>query len=388
MAGHYPKIFVSYGGPDVPRVTPLIARLEAFGFDVVHYKTDMDPGDPIAATVKEWIKDSKATVVCFSKATIKREWLTIEIAWADQVGTKIIPLRLDPDIPVDDIPVLLRGDNSYDLAAGERGALDVAWRLVRKLELGAPQVVPAALFAMNHEQAGEALVEGRMVGTSKIEDYWKELCGVLGMGDPPDLLERLRRRYGERIEDFRPFEGNETVIELVHRRLQQVNELRRSATPQQPPLFLRWLHDDLTGDDQLRTLQALTAWTHGPSLLIVDSLSMWSDDIRRGVDRLNDYTRTSVVWIPPYTQQTGALDAAVDRALVLTLGIATQFIKAEADPMREVTREVSNASSLSRWLVRTLRSIPVEPLPPPTYIEELNKIYEINLTPHSFNTLG
>jgi hypothetical protein len=175
------------------------------------------------------------------------------------------------------------------------------------------------------------------------------------MGRPPKLLERLKERYGSTALELKPFENGPTIAEIVDTRLRAVNEARQKKNRQ--PLFIKWVHDDLRSDDQAVADIAADMWRERESLLIVDSLSTWAPEIRDVIaNRISDFGRSSLLWLPPYTQQIGALDQALDEALRLVSRIRTEF-RAVKDPARAVTLDAMNEWAMTRWVHRVLLSV-------------------------------
>jgi len=143
---------------------------------------------------------------------------------------------------------------------------------------------------------------------------------------------------------------------MVDERLKAVNTVRLNEEDR-PPLLVRWIHEELQSNELFD--EAVDLWNSGPSLLIIDSLSTWDQSVRNAVGfRVpQDWNRTSVLWLPPFGQQTGGLDDALDSAISIVPSVRTAFRQADASPIRTVTHDPISKRSLSRWLHRVLHWI-------------------------------
>jgi hypothetical protein len=382
MTAEYPQIFVSWSSPDKAVVEPFIKRLYSFGLNVKEYGEAMQGGEPIPAAVMQWIKQSKIAVIFYSDETATREWITTEVAWCvsaleDRSIKKIIGVHIGPQSENSEMPMLLRAESlnvrqlTEDVAhhpflGGESEAFKLARSIAEYSGIEKVQVLPAAVFAMRRAQAEEVLVNAeRTLEGMSFKDYWRNLCGALGMGNPPELLERLKKRYGDTAEDLRPYENGETIIELVNGSLRALNERHKDDTKRRwPPLFVRWVHDDLLSSDSAVSDDADSLWRQGPSLLVIDSLSTWAPEIRTAISaRVSEWGRSSLLWIPPYTQQIGAMDQAVDDALKIVFRVRSAFRAAEKDLSRTVTADAMNGWAMRRWLDRVLHTLTDRQLP-------------------------
>ena len=399
MPTEYPQIFVSWSSPDRPVVEPFINRLKSCGLNVQEYSEGMVGGEPIAITVRQWIRQSKIAVVFYSDDTVAREWVTSEIAWCvqaleDRTLKKIIGVHVGEQSHPQKIPLMLRAENlnvvhldvpATPLLGPESAAFKLAGTVAHHSGMEV-QILPAALFAMTKARAGELLsMAGLIVENVRFEDYWQNLCANLGMGNPPKLLHRLTERYGDTPEQLRPFENGPTIMSIVDERLRAVNKKRREE--RRPPLFIRWIHDDLRSPNDQVADEAEALWRTSESLLIIDSLSTWAPEIRSTIEqRITDFGRSSLLWLPPYTQQIGSLDGALDDALRLVRRVRTEFRTDEDpnrdddDPSRAMVRDAMNQSAMSRWLHRVLRGVASQ-RPSGLAVNEMKQATDSSITP-------
>lgn len=399
MSTEYPQIFVSWSSPDTAVVKPFIERLKAFGLRVKEYSEAMVGGEQIPATVMEWIKESQIAVVFYSDETAAREWITTEVAWCisaldARTLKKIVGVHVGPQSEPRKMPMLLRAESlnvrhleqdvaDHSLLGSESAAFALARSIAGYSGIDKVQVLPALVLAMTRRRADIVFStpdlsvdnvvgtpEEPIIETIRFVDYWRSLCHTLGMGEPPELLERLKERYGKTAQDLRPFEQGLTITELVNDRLREVNKKRRDD--KRPPLFVRWINDDLWSADRAVADEAATLWRTHESLLIIDSLSTWAPEVRTTLDRITDFGRSSLLWLPPYTQQLGSLDQALDAALGLVHRVRTEF-QADADPNRAMTRDAMNSWAMSRWLHRVLQSVADGPRPSGSAVDEMKQ---------------
>ena len=389
MPTEYPQIFVSWSSPDRAIAEPLFRRLGAQGLNVCEYSEGMKGGEPLQETVVDWIEHSDIALVLYSPETYQREWIVREVDWCVSALyrgklKRIIPIHLGPQA---DPPVVPAGLRSMDLNArqltkeqvtpetflrGEDALFELTESLGKLCGIKRWQILPAAVFAMTRERADEMLVlSNQQVEGLRFEDYWRKLCRSLGMGRPPKLLDRLKKRYGSTPGELQPFENGQTIAAIVDARLSAVNEARREKGG--PPLFVKWVHDDLRSTDLAVRMAAEDLWHDRDSLLIVDSLSTWDPEIRAVInERISDFRRSSLLWLPPYTQQIGALDSALYQALALVGRIHTE-VRSVKDPRRAVSVDAMNEWTMTRWVHRVLLSVLDGLQPSGPAIDEMQK---------------
>src|SRR5216684_6959032 len=272
MPTEYPQVFVSWSMPDAEIVVPFIKRLYAFGLNVKEYSVSMEGGEQIPDAVRQWIRESKIAVVFYSDETFAREWISTEVAWCDgalkeKTMKKIVGVHVGPQSQPPKIPMLLQAESlnvrtlddekiNHQFLGGESAAFALARSIAGYSGIDRVQVLPAVVLAMTRVRANVVLStpdlavenvvltpEGPKIEVIRFVDYWRSLCRRMGMGKQPRLLARLKERYGVTAQELRPFENGPTITDLVNDRLQEVNRKRREA--KRPPLFVRWIHDDL-----------------------------------------------------------------------------------------------------------------------------------------------
>jgi hypothetical protein len=265
-----PPIFLSWSTPDADRVLRLRNRLEDAGLDVWEYTEDMPGGSQISADIVNTINHVRVAIVCFSDATFDRPWIVTETNWlvktlrdGDRQLRNIMPIWVGPH-PANKVPTALEdeGLRAIDIAnASEEQLQRVVGDLFKLLGRDAPQIVPAALFAMTKPQA-EMLLAGMP------NAILTAACTTAGMTAPPPLAETLAARYGEAPEDLAPFLPGTSLITTINAVLRQANRVRIQRGKR--PVFLRWMRDEIVGPG--KTNQARKLWAGGDSLLVVDSV--------------------------------------------------------------------------------------------------------------------
>jgi hypothetical protein len=94
-------IFISYSSEE-PEVTERLAdTLKARGY-AVWWDVTLKSGDDFGDIIQERLRESKAAIVIWTKASIKSKWVRAEAQIAARAG-KLVPVRA-PDLSVDDIP--------------------------------------------------------------------------------------------------------------------------------------------------------------------------------------------------------------------------------------------------------------------------------------------
>jgi TIR domain len=318
-------VFISWGSPDEKMVKYLCSRLQDMGVDFFDYNRDMDAGDAISSRVAAEIRKASIAVVCLSDMSTRREWILTEVALlheARERGTlkAILPVQVGALTP-EQIPALIRSSDSNILDLSQEGevAAEKLLRAIRK-NLGKknPVALPIMLFAMTADQFDH------ISNNPELRAALLEVCQPLGMVDPEEgsdaLIKFLRQRYGNQPEDFSPFKPERPLIETVRGAIRQLN-FRRSPHDG-PPVFDRWINGDFFGEDQERRDEVRRLWLRNQSLLIIDSLSVWHPVISAQLKEISyQLDRMAVVWIPPYTQRIGELEAKIAQGI----GAVTQI---------------------------------------------------------------
>lgn len=350
MAG----IFLSWSAPDQAQLDELKKLLVSLGYPIWEYRDGIAPGQQIHASVVDAIHDSLVTIVCFSDQTANREWLKREIDFAyvaygkDQ--TRILPVWIGPH-PEKKRPPLVEElqVSTADLTSHAERERFVRETLPGILGLPAPLVVPAAMFAMNRTDSAALFGELLQKDNSRSRQLLA-LCEQLGMKSPPELIEQWSDRYGDTAEDFSPFEDKQRLVDIVQATVDDANRIRRSHHHR--PIVLRWMQDELCAEDERTKFAARKRWRAGRPLLIVDSVSAIDKERIELIDGLpND--QATILWIPPYTLHTNAVETLLRQSASGLQKIGDAFeIWAESE--QRLAFDAPTSLSVRLWLHRTL----------------------------------
>lgn len=359
------EIFLSWTSANRDAVKPLATELKNLGFDLFEYEEDMLLGGNIPDTIRAEINQAKLAVLCFDDSTYDRQWILSELAWsvaaiAEGTMQGLIPVWVGPHLN-NRLPALVGQHPAFDMEVRTHDkVLDLASRIVRFLPNDTRHVVYGAIYSMTADQFAAVRANDPIpvAGGLRFSDYIDRVCRQLGMPGPPALLDILAKRYGPTSEDVKPFDAGPSMMTLIYENLGKVNTAR-ARQPGAKQLFIRWVREELNGLAGVGERDRVSArWRSGDSLLILDSLSLWSADVRNEfVNAMPEITNSSIVWIPPFTQQTGALYPTLDQSWSILNRLRDEFLKWAADPNRNVTCEATTSFALGRWLHRTLASV-------------------------------
>lgn len=151
---------------------------------------------------------------------------------------------------------------------------------------------------------------------------------------------------------------DESVMQIVHRELNEAN--CRRVLNNDVPLFPRWVHGELLGDDAEQAARARQVWRENDSLLIVDSISTYKPELVQRLGRIPDLEphKSAVVCLPPYTRQTAALEEAFRDAFEQNLdaGRLTEWFTSwrgrAKSPDQLLSFDTATSVSLGSWLER------------------------------------
>jgi len=368
-------IFVSSASPDAPIVRLMIGRLRNLGLESApsvelprlwHYEEEMMAGDPIFATVSDAIDASQVAVLCLSDEALRRPWIAGEVALIrkallDKQIEHVIRVKVGPlvDKSLNLVRDFVRStdDLEADVSGGAETELQkLAGAIHAKLGLNAPKILAIAVVAMDKTQAGELVATWQALDKEGKPTPVSRVCDIVGVR-PPALFELILSRYGDRPEEMLPFR-NDTLRDILHAELNQAN-LRRVIN-QYVPLFPRWIHGELLGEDADVVAVAQQTWEENDSLLIIDSISVFHKDVRQQLLRVPDIKgpRAAVMCLPPYTRQTVTLEEALRAAFRqdVNLGRLSSWFEAWVDrwknPDRVLAFDTSTSVSLGSWLDR------------------------------------
>ncbi len=91
--GGSPRVFVSYGRADEPRVRPIVDALEAEGCQV-WWDSHIPGGAAFAREIEQALASADAVVVVWSSTSIESDWVRDEAA-AGRDGGRLVPIRID-----------------------------------------------------------------------------------------------------------------------------------------------------------------------------------------------------------------------------------------------------------------------------------------------------
>jgi hypothetical protein len=380
-------IFISSASADARIVRNVISRLRDLGLDppagvdlprIWHYEEGMHAGDQIFANVDAAIDASALAVLCLSDTALARPWIVAEVTLLKKAVRErrlrqdhVIPVKVGSvtDASLADVRQFVSSPDQFvaDLTRGEETELEkLAAQIHAKLEINAPKVLAIAVLAMTREQSGELLEDWQKLTAAGKATPVSKVCEAVGLR-PPELFNLIRSRYGERPEDMMPFRG-EALMQLVHAELNEAN--RRRVLSSYVPLFPRWLHGELLGDDVALLQRAQKIWTDNDSLLIIDSISTYHKQFMKQLGRVPDFTdRGAVVCLPPYTRQTVALEDAFGDAFAQNLDAQrlsswfTLWRQRPQNPERMFAFDTTTSVSLGSWLERRFVIVPGKYLP-------------------------
>jgi len=352
-------VFISWASPDRPVVDELEARLRAFGINYWISSRGMGVGEDPKDRVQKEIREAKVAVFVLSGQAVDREWIQREVDWCVFANKTILPVALTR-LPDEAVPRLIASLHRADLSPGpkrEQNLVQFVNEVQDALVTSPPLILPCALFAMNREQYNKL---------PKNDVRWDaivRMCGIAGI-HAKDVDDQLNARYGATDMDFSPFEANKPLRTTIYETLLMLNVERTAARRKQ--LHLLWCQDRLIGPEADDTLKDL--WATGNPILIVDSVSLCHDDIRSTIAQLPqpDYiSRLSLLWVPPYTRHTEALEGWIQSATqeVSLFNEGFRRFKQRTLLDRWTAFDIATPVALSDWIYRVGSYQPDNPVP-------------------------
>lgn len=345
-----PYIFLSWGSPDAAEVIPLRDQLQNAGYVLSEYTQEPIFGDTIQHGVAERIRGAKAAIFCFSDQTADRPWIEDELTMAyGAFGgdiTKMLPVWIGPH-PQNRRPSIVR---KYSLGVldlfGNReiSLVSLKRKVAELLNASPPIAIPAALMAMNATQC-EALIAALQADANRGTTF-RALCNTLGMG--ADVLADWRQRYRTTREQFAPY-GDVSLATVVDEAVAAANTER--VKNRKLPLAIQWVHDDLAGRTQSRD-RMRDWWEETRPLLVIDSISTLSAEIREEIANLPNFSGASILWIPPYTRHTAATEQALRDSVVAVPRLGDTFRKWERSEARPGAVDCGTSLSARLWMQR------------------------------------
>jgi hypothetical protein len=370
-------IFVSSASPDGAIVRGMLSRLRDLGLDppadvdlprIWHYEKEMEAGNFIFETVRDAIDQSSVAVLCLSDNALSRPWIVSEATLLKQAiidrrieRDRVIPIKVGPvsDDKLEPVHDFITSQDQFvaDVSKGEETELaKLAGQIHAKLGINAPKVLAIAMFAMTKTQAADLIKNWQQLTAAGQQTPVSRICETVGLR-PPQLFDLIASRYGDRPEDLMPFR-DESVMQLVHRELNEAN--CRRVLNNDVPLFPRWVHGELLGDDVEQAERARQVWRENDSLLIVDSISTYKPELVARLGRIPDLLpqKSAVVCLPPYTRQTVALEEAFQDAFAHNLDASrlsewfTSWRGRAKGPEQLLSFDIATSVSLGSWLER------------------------------------
>ena len=350
-------VFISWSSADKAIVDPLRDALKNSGYSVEEYSVDPAGGN-IGVNVRRYVDEARLVIFVFSPSSVGQPWIQTEVAWVYYRRVKeqfpeIIPLLVG-GVDEGTLPDLVRKDpllRKFKVPAGPHGNHDeLQLKETVRVTLGLPPplIVPAALFAMNRQQA-EALL-----ALAKVKDSLSALCGTVGMAPFPELKESLLKRYGATAEDFSPF-PEKSLKEVVQQTIADTNKAR--LTRQDPtPLWIWWCTDALLDTTHHDHTNAAELWQQGPSIAVVDSISVLDQAVYNNFVNLpqpQQAASSALLWVPPYSLHTAQLEKVTESTFSQLNRLLQQFRTWGSDTGGSyLAFDIGTRPTLRRWIYR------------------------------------
>ena len=348
-------IFISWSSADRAIVDPLRDALKNSGYSVDEYSDDPAGGN-ISANVHRYVDKARLVIFVFSANSAGQPWIQTEVDWVYYRRVKgqypeVIPLLVG-DVDQGSLPHLIQKDPLLRKFKVPTGPLSNDDELQLKetvrvtLGLPPPMVVPAALFAMNRQQA-EALL-----ATSKVKDSLSALCGTVGMAPFPQLKDSLLQRYGEKAEDFSPF-PDKSLKEVVQQTIAATNTARLTrADP--TPLWVWWCTEALLDTTHHDYEAAAALWEQGPSIAVIDSISVLNPAVYNDFVNLpqpHQAASSALLWVPPYTLHTAQLEKVTENTFTQLNRLLQKFRTWGAESGGSyLAFDIGTRPTLRRWI--------------------------------------
>ena len=117
-----PDIFLSYCREDQPVAIHFAQGLEREGFSV-WWDQALSAGEAFDKTTEKALKDARAVVVLWSKASVDSRWVRSEATLADRYGT-LVPATIEEC----DRPIMFELTHTADLTNWSGDPADPRWR--------------------------------------------------------------------------------------------------------------------------------------------------------------------------------------------------------------------------------------------------------------------
>ena len=360
-------VFLSWSLDDAAAIGPLKDLLADVGLKVWEYSDASQAGGYIPQQVSDAVDAAKVAVICFSDATVDRNWIVTEADWArksqlDEAKrlTGILPVWVGPHPQNKLPPVLTQAQlNAFDFATPKPNLQKFLDDLFTLLERRAPRVTPAALFAMTDVQCQQVLQ------TPAIAQELTTLCTAAGVPAGVDVLQLIASRYGANAGAFAPFVAGRTFVELTSDLLREANAIRVAGG--RPPVLLKWMEDEIVGPGKQQA--ARDEWARSHSLLVIDAASSFHPDIQKRLLNLpipKQPEHAALIWLPPFTNHTAPIEQSLQTAAAATnIGhVDDAFCDWQRrDSLRSMTFDAFTSAGAALWLRRMLLDVEDAALP-------------------------
>ena len=362
------NIFISWSSGDEKIALPLSKALQNAGFEVTEYSEDATGGG-IDQNVRRYVDEAKLAVFVLSPGSIGKQWIQTEVDWCyyrrvREGRPEIIPLMVGT-VAKTDLPHLIQKDpllRTFPVPAGPLSSdnlIQLQETIRQTLDLPSPIVVPAAFFAMTRSQATTLLEEGKM------NDLLSGLCSTVGMEPFPALAKSLLNRYGDKPEDFAPFPGG-TLKEFVQQTIGQTNASRR-LEGDDTPLWIWWCTEALLNQENDDNELASTLWERGPSIAIVDSISVLHPDVRQlftNMPEPEQAATSALLWVPPYTLHTAQLEEVTESSVKQLNKLLRKYKKWGSESGGSyLAFDIGTRPTLRRWIHQAFVNVQARPKP-------------------------
>ena len=234
-------VFISYSRADSILCEAVAQELEELdSVRVVRDTSGSDPGSPLRARIQAQIRDADVFVVLVTRRSASSSWIMTEIAWASEMGKKIIPL-VEDQVDISSIPGL---DPGTELVALEMSRYEIAL-----------QELSEAIFKLASDGHQPGSIQGNRSDRSQQENRsalqplsGEEVDNLLSLGAQtlaPSLAKqmvRLARRFLLDLEaktGALNFDALETDSDAVVIRRDSLHALLRAAAVNQESEFHR-----------------------------------------------------------------------------------------------------------------------------------------------------
>ena len=86
------KIFISHSSRDKWAARRISAEIEQLGADTFLDEKDIETGESIDESISVHLKDSDELLVLLSPASVKSDWVLVEVGGAKALGKRLVPI--------------------------------------------------------------------------------------------------------------------------------------------------------------------------------------------------------------------------------------------------------------------------------------------------------